>query len=96
MRRSNEQTMKEAINELLETYRLKEKLSEVRLINSWEKTMGTVISKRTEKLFIKDRKLYIKLNSAVLREELSFAKNKILEMICKEAGEKIIDEVVIL
>lgn len=96
MRKTNEQPVKDVINKLLEAYKLKGKLSEVRLINSWEKVMGKVIAVRTKELYIKDRKLFVVLNSPVIREEMGFAKNKIKDMLNKEAGEEIITEVILL
>jgi hypothetical protein len=96
MFRGNEKTLKEAINEMLESYKLKGKLNEVKAINSWEKLMGKVISNRTTEIFISSRKLYIRLNSAPLREELSYARTKIIDMINKEVGEKVIEEVILL
>ncbi len=96
MRKSNEQPLKEVINKLLEVYKLKSKLNEVRLVASWEKVMGKMISVRTKDIYIRDRKLIVVLNSPALREELSYARAKIMDMLNKEAGEKVIDEVVLL
>jgi hypothetical protein len=96
MYRGNEKTLKEAINEMLESYKLKGKLNEVKAIASWEKLMGKVISSRTTEIFISSRKLYVRLSSAPLREELSYARTKIIEMINNEVGEKVIEEVILL
>ena len=95
-RKSNEQTLKEVINEMLETYKLKGKLNEHRLITSWEKVMGAVIAKRTTDIFIRDKKLYLRLSSAALREELMYARAKIIDMMNAEVGEKVIEEVVLM
>lgn len=96
MRKSNEQPLKEVINKLLEVYKLKGKLSEVRMVSTWEKVMGKVIAVRTKEIYIRERKLFVILNSPALREELSYAKEKIKDMMNKEAGEKVIDDVVLL
>jgi predicted nucleic acid-binding Zn ribbon protein len=96
MRKSNEQPLKDVINRLLEVYKLKDKLNEVRLIGTWEKVMGKVIAVRTKELYIKDKQLFVRLTSPALREELTFAKDKIKNMLNKEAGENVIDEVILL
>ena len=93
MRKSNEQSLGQVIEELLGTYKLKAKLTEFRLIDSWEKIMGSAIAKRTEDLFINKRVLHVRLNSSVLREELFIAREKIKEMLNDEAGETVIDEI---
>jgi len=61
-RKTNEESLKEVIEQLLETYKLRDKLNQVKLQRSWDEIMGEMISKRTEKLILKDHTLYIYLN----------------------------------
>lgn len=89
-----EQSLKEVIKDLLQTYRLDEKLNKVRLIKVWEKLMGKTIAKHTIELYIAKKKLYIKFDSAALRNELSYAKEKVMKMINEEMGEEIIEDIV--
>jgi hypothetical protein len=96
MSRGNEKILKDAIEEMLAAYKLKGKLNEVKVISSWEKIMGKAIANRTTDIYISGRKLFVKLSSAVLREELSFAREKMLKMLNDEAGEKVLDEIVLL
>jgi len=56
--------------------------------------MGNAISKYTEDLYFKDRRLYVKLTNAVIREELSMGKTKFIQMINKELGEDLVLDVV--
>ena len=94
MKKSNDQTLKEVINELLESYKLSDKLKEVRLIDSWEKVVGKLINKHTKNLYIKKKVLFVKLDSAALRNELSYARQKIIKALNKEADEEVIDDIV--
>ena len=96
MSRGNEKILKDAIEEMLSEYRLKGKLLEVQVIGSWEKIMGKMIANRTTDIYISSRKLFVRLNSSVLREELSYGKEKIVSLLNTEAGEKVIDEIVLL
>ena len=95
MSRHNERTIKKAIEELLESYKLKGKINEVRLINSWEKIMGKAISNHTREMHFPNRTLYIKLDSAPLRHELMFSKDKMIKLINESIGEPMIDDVVL-
>jgi predicted nucleic acid-binding Zn ribbon protein len=95
MQKSNEQSLKQAIDALLSTYGLDGKMREVRLVGSWEKVMGKMIARHTKELFISNRKLFVRVDSAALREELSFAKEKLVKMLNEEAGGNTIDEVVL-
>ena len=87
--------MKTAIERLMKVYKLESKMSEVNIVNSWEKLMGKTIASKTEEIFIRDKKLFIRLSSSVLRQELSYAKSKIVELINKEAGTEIVSEVIL-
>ncbi len=94
MQRSNEQTIKEAIKELLKAYRLGGKLLEIRLMNSWEKVVGKMISKHTLNLYINKKVLFVKLDSPALKNELSYAKEKIIKSLNDEVGEDVIEKIV--
>ncbi len=96
MKRSNQQTLGQAINEMLRVFGLQQKLDETKLISSWEKVMGKTIAKHTTRLYISKKKLFVHLNSSAARETLSFEKEKIINLMNEEAGKKVIEEVVLL
>jgi predicted nucleic acid-binding Zn ribbon protein len=95
-RKADTSTVREAMRELLDAYQLKNKYEQTQLINSWERLMGAPIARRTDKLSISNRKLYVKLNSAALKQELNLSKSKILSLFMREFGELIVDDVVFL
>ena len=80
-RKSETSSVKDAIDAMLDSYKLRGKFDQSKLINSWESMMGKPISRRTEKMFIKEKVLFVKLNSAPLRQELTISKSKVLEII---------------
>jgi len=94
-KKSNEQTLGEAIREMIDAYGMHTRLDEAGIIRSWEKIVGKMIAKHTVSLRIDKRKLFVELDSAALRNELSYAREKIRKMLNKEAGKEVIDEVVI-
>lgn len=96
MKKGNVSTMKEAIDNLLDYYRIRSKVVETDILNSWELLMGKMISNHTSDLYIKGSKLFIKVDSPVLKNELSLMKSGILERVNSRAGKAIIDEVIIL
>jgi hypothetical protein len=58
--------------------------------------MGPVIAKYTGDIRITNGVLYVEVKSAALREELSFGKSKIIEVLNAEAGSELIREVILL
>lgn len=93
-RRSNDQTIKEAVDSMLKAYRLDGKLQQLKLIDSWEKLMGPTVAHRTVEIKIYGKKLFVILNSASLRQELFQEREKIIKLLNEEAGAAVIEEIV--
>ena len=75
---SNQVSLKDALKEMLEVYRLKAKLNQTKINAVWIKLMGTSINKYTREIKLRRNKLYITIESASLRQELSYGKEKII------------------
>lgn len=94
MRKTNEQSLKEVLNELLRVYKLDKGLSEVKISRIWESQLGVTVNKHTKELTLREGVLYVHLDSSVVREELSYAKSKLREMLNREAGSEVIKDIV--
>jgi predicted nucleic acid-binding Zn ribbon protein len=95
-RKTNASSLKEAIEDMLEFYKLRTKFDETYVAAHWEQIMGAPIAARTTKVYITEAKLYIQLDSASLRNELLMAKNKILQLINQAIGAELVNEVIFL
>ncbi len=95
MQNNNEQSLKQVLKSMVETYRLKARLNQTKIQRSWETVMGAAIAKYTREIKIRKNKLFITIDSAPLRQELSFGKEKIAKLMNQELGEDFIQEVVI-
>lgn len=96
VKNSNEQTLKEAIFKLLKTYKLQDGINETKIINSWEGIVGKMITNHTENLYIRNNKLYLKLDSPALKHELSFAKSKLIKSLNDIVKQQVIDDIIFL
>lgn len=83
----------QVIKEVLSTYGLEEKLTETQIFSSWGKIMGSPIAAYTERLYLKNGCLTVYLNSSALRNELEFAKSKIIKMINDEIQKPVIKDI---
>ena len=95
-RKSNLSTVGESFSELLEAYRIQNKFDATRLTSSWERLMGSPIAKRTKRVFVKDRKLFVELSSAPLKHELTLSKRMILDIFDREFGQNLLDDIVFI
>ncbi|MBK56635.1 MAG: RNA-binding protein [Flavobacteriaceae bacterium] len=87
--------IKSILNNIIDNSSLKVGLNNVKIQSVWKKMMGSNINSYTSDISLKNRTLYIKLSSSVLREELSYGKEKIIKILNEEFGEVIIDKIVL-
>ncbi len=92
-RSDNEENLGSAIERLLKAYGLEEGYYAAAVVTHWEKLMGPAIARRTQSIKIQKGVLIVKIESAALRQELSYAKEKIATQINKELGIRIIKSV---
>ena len=96
MKDSNEKTLKQAIEELIDAYRLQNGLTESKAIHAWEEIAGEFIAKRTEALYIRKNTLFVKINSAALKSELFYSKTNLMDAMNDAVGKKVIEDIVFL
>ncbi|TAK37344.1 MAG: DUF721 domain-containing protein [Saprospiraceae bacterium] len=82
----NEHSLKEVLKGMVDSMKWKEKLHETKIRQVWNTRMGTTINNYTKDIKLRQGKLFITLTSAPLRQELSYEKEKIQEMMNRELG----------
>lgn len=92
-RTANQSTVGELIDKLMKAYRLDGKLKEIDVIESWGEMMGIAVANRTKNIQIRNKTLFLTMDSAVMRDELSYGKTVIIERINQKAGFEIINDV---
>ena len=88
--------MGQAIRELLNSYRLTNKFDEANLINSWERLAGKPIARRTKRIYIRDKVLFVELDSPSMKHDFSMHKRQILDLFKAEFGAGIISDIVVM
>ena len=94
MRKKNASTLGEAVRAYLKAMGLDKKLKERKLINSWEETLGRNVANATSKIYIYNEKLFVEINSSIIKNELFMMKSSIIESLNKKAGEIVIRDIV--
>ncbi len=95
MRRSKTTPIKELVNALMQKYGADKKIAEVRLLNAWEELLGKRIMQFTKNLYIKDRKLFVTINSSIVKAEINMIKEQLIERLNERAGKDLIDGIII-
>jgi len=96
MRKPNDVTLKDAISKMLDVYRLRRKFDETSILAIWPEIMGTAIANRTKQIYIHDKKLFIRIESSVIKNELVMVRDGIIQKLNAHAGSQVINEMVFL
>ncbi|MFN5416234.1 MAG: DUF721 domain-containing protein [Flavobacteriia bacterium] len=92
-RLSNETSLGDAIAKILKAYRLDGKLKEIDVLSKWEEMMGKAVSMRTKNIYIRNKTMYLELDSSVMRDELLNGKSVIIQRVNEVAGFEMINDI---
>jgi predicted nucleic acid-binding Zn ribbon protein len=96
MGRTNDKTLKEAIEQMLQVYKIKRRFDETGIITAWPKLVGKSVANRTKEIFIHDKKLFLRIESSVIKNELTMMRTQIIEKINNEANGILVEEIIFL
>jgi predicted nucleic acid-binding Zn ribbon protein len=94
-RKASVAPLKEVIEEFLVTYRLKDKMYNAKALQAWESAVGEMVARHTQRISIRNRVLFVKVDSSVVRNELVYARKKIITTLNRYAGRVVIDDIVL-
>jgi hypothetical protein len=93
-RKSNQQSLGEVIREMLSSYRLDAKLKQARVLEAWPEVVGEMITKYTRDIYFKRTRLYVKIDSPVIKNELSYSKSEIIASLNNIVEEEIVTDLI--
>lgn len=91
----NEYSLKDALKNMVTSMKWDEKLAEAQIKQIWAEKMGTTINQFTKEIRLREGKLFLAIESASLKQELNYGREKIKEMLNSEIGQEAVREVVI-
>ncbi len=95
-KRNNEHlSIKDALKEFVATNKLEAGLDKVNVADAWAQLMGNGVNNYTTQVKLEREILYVQLSSSVLREELSYGKQKIIDMLNEHLGKKIVKKLIL-
>ncbi len=94
-RHQEHQSMEEVLKSFVSNNNLQKGLDKVAVRDVWEKIMGPAITKYTRNIKLERETVYVELTSSVLREELSYGRQKIIDNLNNELGKALIKKLVL-
>ena len=95
-KRNNENlSISDALKKFVESNKLEHGLDKVNVADAWKSLMGNGVNNYTTAIQLERDTLYVQLSSSVLREELSYGKEKIINMLNESLGKTVIKKLVL-
>lgn len=94
-RNNDNQSIEDILKEFVSTNNLQNGLDKVNVREAWVNLMGNGVNNYTTAIELKHETLYVQLSSSVLREELSYGKEKIIAMLNEAIGKEVIKSLVL-
>lgn len=92
-RKSNERSLKEALEGLVEDYGLRARLDEQAIRAGWPEVAGAMIARHTQGIDLRRGKLTVKVDSAPLRQELTFMRTTLIELLNRRLEREVVTEI---
>ena len=96
MGRTNDKSLKEAIEQMLQVYKIKRKYDETGIKASWPQVVGKSVANRTKEIYIHDKKLFLRIESSVIKNELILMRSQIIEKINNETHSVLVEDIIFL
>lgn len=94
-RENNSFLVKDLLQIFIKENNLTKGMQKIKIEETWAKLMGQGVAGYTTSVKLENKTLIIHLSSSVLREELSYGKEKIIKMMNEEMGENLISKVIL-
>lgn len=92
---NEEQSVGDVLRQFMQENKLQPGMDKIDVRVAWKNLMGNGVNNYTREIMLKGTTLYVELTSAVLREELSYGKAKIIKMINEELKREVVTDVVL-
>jgi hypothetical protein len=89
----NENSIKFVLSKLLSQYKLNEGYLATQAINFWQENFGKQLKNYVEEVYVKNKILFVRIKSPILRKELDYKKTQIKEEINKNLKTNFILEI---
>ena len=92
---NEESSIGDVLKQFISQNKLEAGMDVVNLRDAWKNLMGNGVNNYTTEIQLKGSTLYVALSSAVLREELSYGKEKIIKMINEELRKDVVTNLIL-
>ena len=88
-------SIQDLMKDVIKENKLTKGMQQLSVKEAWSKLMGNGVVSYTQNIEMNGKTLVVNLKSSVLREELSYGKEKIIKMMNEEWGEQLISKIIL-
>lgn len=92
---NEESSIGDVLKQFISQNKLEAGMDVVNVRDAWKNLMGNGVNNYTTEIQLKGSTMYVALSSAVLREELSYGKEKIIKMINEELRKDVVTNLIL-
>ncbi|MDC0177214.1 DUF721 domain-containing protein [Polaribacter sp.] len=89
-------SVKDLMQGFIRENNLSKGMQKIKVEETWHEMMGPGVATHTTSVKLQNKTLIIQLNSSVLREELSYGKEKIIKMMNEAIGSDVISKLMLV
>lgn len=95
-RKNDSFSVKDLMGAFIKENNLSKGMQKMEIEEAWAKLMGQGVVSYTNKVQLQNKTLVVSLSSSVLREELSYGKEKMVKMLNEELGVELISKIMLV
>ena len=96
MRRNNKlKSIKSILDNFVEQDNLVDGFFNIKIKNAWEKAVGKKIIDYTKEIYVKGSILFISVSNPILKQEILYSRQKVIDLINEDLGKELIKKVVL-
>lgn len=96
MKRQDTQSIESVLKQMFQDPQYAEKLGEARVLELWPEVTDEVTKRRTTQIYVKNRKLFVRVSSPALKSNLLMQVKALTATLNEKAGAEVIDSIVLL
>jgi hypothetical protein len=94
-RKDEPQGMGEVLRQFTQTHKLEKGLDNAKIVTLWAELLGPGVKAYTDSVRLSGTTLHVKLSSSVLREELAYGKESIINMLNEALKKEVIEKIIL-
>jgi predicted nucleic acid-binding Zn ribbon protein len=83
------------MDRLIDAFGMREKMDELDITTAWDHVVGPMVARHTVSVRLRRGRLVVRVDSAPLRQELTYMRDALKEVLNRRAGREVVAEIIL-